>query len=187
AEIVVDSSKAPAYGFALSLIPDVELSVLLMVRDPRGVAYSWLRPKADPGRAGGYMKRFGATSSSVLWLTWNGATERLLKGRATRFAVLRYEDFAREPEASVGRIVSWLDLGPRDLPFDGPRTVVLAPTHTTSGNPDRERTGPVPIRLDQRWRSELPAWRRALVTALTWPMLARYGYVTASAGGGTAR
>ncbi len=114
-------------------------------------------------------------------------TNRLLKAHTTRFAVLCSEDFAREPEASVKCIVSWMDFDPRDLPFDGPRTVVLAPIHTTSGNPDRGRTGPVPILLDQRWRPQLPPWRKALVTALTWPMLARYGYAAARAGGGAAR
>ncbi len=176
-DVIVDGSKAPAYAYALSLIPGIDLSVLLMVRDPRGVAYSWLRPKVDAGGSGTPMKRFGAATSSLLWSTWNLATEKLLRPRAAQFAFLRYEDFVSRPQTTVRRIVSWLGLDRAELPFSDSRTAVLSPTHTSSGNPNRHHTGPVSIRLDERWRSHLPAGRRALVTTLCWPLMRRYGYL----------
>ncbi|NOZ78848.1 MAG: sulfotransferase, partial [Acidobacteria bacterium] len=66
--VIVDISKFPSYAYALSLLPDVKLSVLLMVRDPRAVAYSWLRPKVREGAENPRMQQIGTLSSSVLWL-----------------------------------------------------------------------------------------------------------------------
>jgi hypothetical protein len=38
------------------------------------------------------------------------------------------------------------------------------------------RSGPLTVRLDDAWRTELPTGSRRLVSALTAPLLARYGY-----------
>ncbi|NOZ79069.1 MAG: sulfotransferase [Acidobacteria bacterium] len=123
------------------------------------------------------MQQIGTLSSSVLWLTWNLFGERLGRRRSDRFAVLRYEDFAREPRPTLERILSWLD-EPDDLAqFQDDHTVTLATTHTSSGNPNRHGTGPVSIRLDDRWQTDLTPWQRLQVTALCWPIMSRYGYL----------
>jgi len=49
-------------------------------------------------------------------------------------------------------------------------------TPTASGNPMRFTTGKVAIRRDDRWRTAMPPSHRRTVTALTLPLLARYGY-----------
>ena len=51
------------------------------------------------------------------------------------------------------------------------------PGHSVSGNPMRFAAGTIPIRLDERWRTGLPGGQRRAVTALTFPLLAGYGYV----------
>jgi hypothetical protein len=48
--------------------------------------------------------------------------------------------------------------------------------HTVAGNADRMRSGPLTVRLDDAWRTDLPTRSRRLVSALTAPLLARYGY-----------
>ena len=65
----------------------------------------------------------------------------------------------------------------------------LAATHTASGNPMRFTTGRVPIRYDATWQTAMLAGNRRTVTALTLPLLMRYGYLGSSvtwlaAGGG---
>jgi hypothetical protein len=55
--------------------------------------------------------------------------------------------------------------------------VRLSPNHQVAGNPMRFRTGRVDIRADEAWRTGFGAARRRLVTALTLPLLARYGYL----------
>lgn len=115
----------------------------------------------------------------------NVGTELLLRPQGP-YLRLRDEDLAARPGEAVERIVR-LDTAPSsqgaavkepvELPFVDARTVMLAPTHSIKGNPDRMQTGPVEVRLDDRWQREMRPGHRRLVTALTWPLLARYGYL----------
>lgn len=64
----------------------------------------------------------------------------------------------------------------RPMEAVGTHTVELGLDHTVSGNRNRFETGEVAIRLDDAWRRGLSPRRRAVVTALTLPLLRRYGY-----------
>ncbi len=48
ASVVIDSSKHSALAHCLRHSPDIDLRVLHVVRDPRGVAYSWTKTVARP-------------------------------------------------------------------------------------------------------------------------------------------
>jgi hypothetical protein len=52
-----------------------------------------------------------------------------------------------------------------------------------SGNPQRFETGPTELRSDVEWKRTMPAAPRAAVTAMTLPLLIRYGYVGAGEAG----
>jgi hypothetical protein len=55
--------------------------------------------------------------------------------------------------------------------------VVDLPTqHIVAGDTSRFRHGPTELAPNTAWREDLPASVRATVTALTFPMLHRYGY-----------
>jgi hypothetical protein len=49
-------------------------------------------------------------------------------------------------------------------------------SHTVSGNPNRFETGAVELRPDREWISKMSPRNKALVTALTLPLLKHYGY-----------
>ena len=49
-------------------------------------------------------------------------------------------------------------------------------SHGLSGNPGRFRSGPIELRQDDGWTTEMPTADRAVVTALTLPLLRTYGY-----------
>ncbi len=98
-----------------------------------------------------------------------------------RWMFLRYEDFAAEPRTTVSRILSFLDEAEAP-PFVDDTTVVLGENHTVAGNPNRFRTGAVKVRLDDEWRRRLPRVEQAVVRALAWPLLRRYGYPLVGAG-----
>jgi hypothetical protein len=48
--------------------------------------------------------------------------------------------------------------------------------HALGGNPIRFRPDRGPLRVDREWRQQLSPRARRTVTALTAPMLRRYGY-----------
>ncbi len=47
-EVILDSTKDPAYAFLLNLVPEVDMRLIHLVRDSRGVAYSWQRRRCPP-------------------------------------------------------------------------------------------------------------------------------------------
>jgi hypothetical protein len=178
ASLIVDSSKVPAGAAVLARIPDVESYLLHMVRDPRAVAYSWMRPKAQTDvKVPRQMKPHGTVESTTNWVTWNMLIEGVARGAyPERTLRLRYEDFVSAPRDRIESVLSFTGTRWTDGPFTDERTVVLGPNHTVSGNPSRFRTGAVALRADDAWRAE-QAWRpRTVSTALALPLLYRYGY-----------
>jgi hypothetical protein len=177
ASVIVDSSKTPLYASILRQIPSLDVYVLHLVRDPRAVAYSWMRRKiqvddGDPRP----MHRLGLLRASLLWDVWNLAVERLQAGRSDRYLRLSYEAFAESPRRSVSRILDFVGASTESLPFIDEHAVSLSPNHTVSGNPSRFVSGTVEIRADREWAKRMPRASRLVVTALTSPLLRRYGY-----------
>lgn len=177
ARVIVDSSKTPAVGALLARLAEVDLYVLHVVRDPRGVAHSWRRGR--PSTDGGAQQRTyspGSFRTAGRWIATNALAEalrrRLPPGRSM---MVRYEDFATTPKDVVRRIATFVGEGDARLPFVDERTASLQPTHTVSGNRSRFRTGPVELRLDDEWRND-PILPRAIVTGIAMPLLPRYGY-----------
>jgi hypothetical protein len=173
-ELVVDSSKLPSYGFVLGQVPDLDVRFVHLVRDPRGAAYSWSRSKALPDRNGG-MQRMSVLKSSSLWLAWNASAPALF-GDASRYCVVRYEDLVAQPRNVVDQILSFAGHTSDGAAFVGERTVSLQRSHTVAGNPNRLEAGHVELREDQAWTTSMGRSRRALVTAVTTPLLARFDY-----------
>lgn len=183
--VIVDSSKLPSYAWLLSQVPEIDLRVVHLVRDPRAAAWSWLRKKDLPDDASRtHMERISPLKSSLLWDVWNAATDRLWPG--ADHVLVRYEDFVSGPRATVAAIARLCGDTGAALPFADERTALLSPTHTVAGNPDRLRSGPTRLRLDDEWRDRMRTRDRLVVTAATAPVRHRYGYTSprTSAGSG---
>jgi Sulfotransferase family len=180
--VVIDSSKHSSLAFCLRTEPGLDLRVVHVVRDSRGVAYSWTKEVQRPEAVGeALMTRYSPTRSSALWIGHNlffGLLARL----GTPSRLLRYEDFVTDPRAVLGELAGFagLPLDDSALGFLHGSTATLTPSHTVAGNPMRFRTGPTTLRRDDDWRRLLPRGRRWLVSALTGPLLARYGYLRRS-------
>lgn len=175
---ILDSSKNPAYAYLLSLVPEIELHVLHLIRDPRAVAYSWQKRKAfepDPTRTD-YMAQYGPLKSAFQWISRNSAVELFLPRGAQHSVRLRYEDFSANPRETLMPVAALLGEDAEDLPFLTDRVVQLRPSHSVFGNLVRFRTGPVEITPDEQWISHMDRASYLAVTATTWPLFLRYGY-----------
>ena len=180
--LVVDSSKHPSLAHCLRWEADLDFRVLHMIRDSRAVAYSWSRevrrPDAD---SESYMWRYSPAMAAGQWMAQNAAFH-LLPRLGCPTMRLRYEDFIAGPEAAMRRVTEFAGLAVEDgYPFLGADDTScwaeLDGTHSVSGNPMRFTTGKVPIRRDERWRTRMPKAQQHAVTALTFPLLAGYGYL----------
>jgi hypothetical protein len=174
--VIVDSSKWPSYGSALDAIGDLDVRVVHLVRDPRAVAFSWTRRKALPDRDPPEEMYRSPRDSSVRWNAWNVAAEAFWRAHPERYMRLRYEDFVARPRETLADILRFAGEPDGRLPFTGERSAELGVSHTVSGNPLRLRSGAVELRDDDEWKRRMSKRERALVTALTLPLLVRYGY-----------
>ena len=183
AAALVDSSKHASLAFCLSRRPEIDLRVIHLVRDSRAVAYSWAKRVARPDASGEtYMTKYPPVRAAAQWNAENYALQVLGRRRAPVLRI-RYEDLVRSPEQTVLAVSEFagLDVDETALGFLGTdgdsRMAVLREAHTASGNPMRFATGRVSILGDERWRAGMPGSHRRTVTAMTLPLLARYGYL----------
>jgi hypothetical protein len=129
------------------------------------------------------MTRYSPAIAAMQWNIQNAAFGLLARTGVPAMR-LRYEDFTAEPEPTLHQIADFAGLPAQDsYPFltaDGtPARAQLGCGHSVSGNPMRFTTGQVPIRADEQWRTRMPRAQQRAVTALTWPLMAGYGYLGA--------
>ena len=175
AALIVDSSKHASTAALLRHVPGIDARIVQLVRDPRGVAWSWSKTVERPDATDGVslMARVGPARIAARWQSYNA----LLSLVRANGGVLRYEDFVDRPEHATRRLLALGGLEPDGLPqFTGRRTVVLDTDHTVAGNPLWFRTGELEIRVDDEWREAMPRARRALVGAMAFPSTLRYRY-----------
>lgn len=182
-DVIVDSSKNASFGFCLRFSQDLDLRMIHLVRDSRAVAHSWTRKVRRNEPVGpAYMPRIRPAKTAWMWSYQNGGLE-LLAATGTPTLRVRYEDVVRAPRTALAQIAEFigLDLRGDGLDFiaqDGTRHWAdLSIAHIASGNPMRFQTGRIQIREDDEWRTGMSDTHRRTVTALTLPLLRRYGYV----------
>lgn len=181
--IVLDSSKLPGRGAALAANPGIDLYVIHVVRDPRGVAWS-LRKGIARHVEGGVQRTLRPKSllhTALRWSIVNAAADALCRrvGNARSLRV-RYEDFVAYPRETLGRILGLVGEQPLAA-HDGGRAATFRPQHQMAGS--RHRMQPaITIERDERWRDAMPPAQQALVSAITAPLRWRYGYGDAASG-----
>lgn len=175
-KVVIDSSKHASTLLLLRDVAGIELFMVHLVRDPRGVVNSWARRTARPEVPGTEMHRVSSTRATFRWIGRNLQGE--LAARTVPSVRIRYEDLVTDPDATLGSLAARLGLDPP--PMVGPsRCVELLEDHTVAGNPMRFQTGAIELKPDQRWQRELRPVRRRIVTITTWPLRKKYSYSVA--------
>lgn len=177
ARVVIDSSKSSSYLVLLRRIREIDLQLVHLVRDSRGVAFSATKRIRRPEvvHQVAYMPTSHPARSAAEWDVYNllfGA----IRASRTPSLRLRYEDLIRNPRARLREVLNLADEPGADLGFVGDGAISVGPTHTISGNPMRFESGVVALRLDEEWRTRLPRRHRLAVSAITWPLMRRYGY-----------
>jgi hypothetical protein len=121
------------------------------------------------------MPRFPIRAAAVNWLAQNWAFH-LLAG-SQRYLRISYEDLIRSPASTFDRLESFsghdLSRPAEQLARGG---IELGAHHIFSGNPMRANTGYVPLVADDEWLTKLSPSDFAQVTAISTPLMLRYGY-----------
>jgi hypothetical protein len=157
--------------------PGIDLRFLHLVRDSRGVAYSWQKTVVrQDGGGQDEMYRYGTAGAASRYDGYNLAAQTVARW-GTPYLRVRYEDLVTDPLPTLRTIATFawnaplLEVGAL---ADG--TVEFGQDHTVDGNPIRFQTGPVQLRLDDSWRAKLSPTDARVATAATAPLLMQYRY-----------
>jgi hypothetical protein len=185
--LVVDASKHASHAFLVRRMRGVDLRLVHLVRDSRGVAFSWTKRmrRAEVVAGDALMATDTPLRMSARYLGYN-LLFHLLVLTGVRGILLRYESLVRDPSGELTRVLalSGRPVAAGELGFVGDGWVELGPSHALAGNPMRFRSGRVPLRVDEEWRGQLRRRHRVLTAVSTWPLLLAYGYLR---GGGHGR
>lgn len=177
--LVIDSTKHISTALILRHLDSIDLRMVHLVRDVRGVAYSWtkVRKKAEEGDDR-LMNQYPPGQTARRWVTLNSLFSAFSKIGVPVLRV-RYEDLVADPKAAVERVLRFggVEPGAADLPFINGNTVTFTPTHSIAGNPSRFKTGEMELRPDEAWREHLDPAVRKRITQIAYPVLKKYGYL----------
>jgi hypothetical protein len=188
--VIVDSSKSPARALALGMVPGIDLYVVHLVRDGRGVVTSLRKTFKKDVQAGimwdheGRPMRKTAVrwivlnlTSVVRWIVLNLASEWICTQLGPKRTMrLRYEDFVADPKGALERIGSLIELDLRDVADAASSGKPMQAGHNIGGNRTK-KSGTITLRPDaQEWRTALSPTEQLLSWVSMGWLLRRYGY-----------
>lgn len=179
ASVIADSSKSALRLKYLLKIPELDIRVIWLVRDGRGVSLAYRDPALfadakDPSVRGGGAGRAYEAGRDVPHgaLEWTRCIEEQQHVLATmdqdRWLNVRYEDLCANPTAELGRIHAFLDLAPAEAQLK-------SRPHHVIGNGMRLDTT-TEVSLDERWRESLSAEALTTFERIAGPLNRSLGY-----------
>jgi len=171
--IVVDSSKIPLRAYLLSLMPRVDLKLIHLVRDVRGVTWS-LRKSFTTDERGGVereIKPQAVAKTVVNWLRINAQSVWVRERVAAENSIcVRYEALMADPAQTLERIGTLVGSDFQELVATLQQGRPLSVGHTISGNRMR-MAGSVRLWPDDEWRSKMGTIDKWLIGSLAgWQM-----------------
>ncbi len=174
ASVVVDASKWPAQAAAL-IGPEIDLRVIHVQRDVRGVAWSMgkrqiVRPQDTQGQD--LMESAGVKATALRWSLCQSEVA-LLRLAGVPMVRIRYEDLITDPRNQVAHALEAIGLPAPSVALHhiGRQEVDLGPSHGLSGNPSRFAEGTTTLSLDQAWKRQMSRPDKVLVSAIGLPHL----------------
>jgi hypothetical protein len=176
--VIIESSKNPLRAKLLCLTPGLDVRLVHLVRDARGVAWSRMKTfaKSKEGGVPQDIRSKPIQISAGYWLFMNFLSEQVRKTFPDQpSARIHYEEFVTTPERTLKEIgdVAGLDYSTiSDRLLSG---APMAPGHLYAGN--RVRTaGPIKLRSDMAWTEKLTPGQKRLTWLLAGHKLRQYGY-----------
>ncbi len=180
--VIVDSSKVGIRPKFLLQNPALDVRVIRLTRDGRGVALAYTDPARfadanDPRLRGGGMgggrgsERPSIADAAREWRRSNEEAEAILRRLdRSRWVEVRYEALCAQPEATLQRLCTFIGVDPRKALAN-----LRAAEHHVIGNGMR-LDAPGEVRLDERWRDTLGASDLRLFDAVAGAVNRRLGY-----------
>ncbi len=176
-KIIVDSSKAPLRAALLAQTPGIDLRLVHLVRDSRGVAWSRMKSLKSNAQAGVFRDSSGkgVSYSSLYWMLVNGISDWNRRSNLNRSMLLRYEDLVTKPGEAVERISELSDTDFTPVIGKIERGESIGTGHIFSGNRLRMESQ-IRLKPDTEWQTAMSSKDQDLTALLTRFLLKKYGY-----------
>ena len=178
ASVIVDSTQGGPYILAIRKMPDVRLRMVHLVRDSRGVAFSWQKLVERPelagvqGHEGTPLGGVAPARSSPEWLVRN-LLVHFIEALGTPRILVRYESLIANPVTEIQRILEFGGRVTASAELEGvtDSDYEAKVFHTAGGSRIRFLRGRdrIPFRLDEAWRTKMRPRDRLLVSMMTFP------------------
>lgn len=176
-KVIVDASKVPSHLIILMQISGIDIRLLHLVRDGRGVAYSLnKRKKKELGVKNKivYMPQRSLFRSMITWIVENFISLEL--GRQLPSAVMRYEDFVQSPYKVLTQTLSTLKVPDGDFSQLKSPCINLQYTHSIGGNPIRFKQDTIIIRASEEWQQNMSSICKVGLGLLGLPLFLKFHY-----------
>jgi hypothetical protein len=185
AQVVVDSSKLGLRLKYLLRIPSLDVKVIRLIRDGRGVALTYVNPSeyadatTEERRGGGSgvsdaltaKRRLDMRMAAREWRRSNEEADALLAGLPdSQWLEVRYEALCQAPRDTLQKICSFVGIDPDRIVLD-----FRAAEHHVVGNGMRHDSTS-DVRLDERWRTALNDAQLQVFESVAGELNRRYGY-----------
>lgn len=177
AECIVDSGKEVTFGSIMSRLSNISFSTIHIVRDPRGVAFSWQKQVPSDSEPGD-MPRSPVMNTAARWVSGNLLVQLSLKRLSHAYSRVRYEDLVAYPDdiacelsratSNIAEYEGWAEC----------RIQHPNEHHLVGSNPGvrQHLAGNLRLTLDEEWRARLPRGQQRLVTAVCGGLMSAYDY-----------
>ena len=182
---IVDSSKELAYAYYLLKTFPVNVKIIHLVRDGRGVMWSRLR-RLQAGQPFQFLRYYLSpkhyfAKMLLTVLSWNFANYWGILLRSIypkRVLQVRYEDLGTDLTEEVLRIGKFLNLNMTKLVNNLENQGMLKIGHNIGGNQMKNNpSGIFRFQPDYAWQRCLPTKYKALFVLISLPLALYYGYI----------
>jgi len=171
AKAIIDSSKSVGRALALLKNAKIDVQIIHLVRDPRGVYFS-------------FKKKNLITPTKNIWSLvayWNkvnflASLARLRLGDKKVLQV-RYEDLISNTDKTIDKIAVFIKEDLSDVKIKLRDEVVMERGHLASGNRLRIQKIPLKLQPDFEWMKRLKLHEQIIITTHCLPLMIAYKYI----------
>mgnify|MGYP001242309688 CR=1 FL=1 len=174
--IIVDSSKNPIRAYALTMIPNLDLRIIHMVRDGRGVAWSQKSRYRRKVWVRGNISAKPVFKTALHWTVANLLSESVKSQlHPSKSTIVRYEDLVSNPHVELKKIGDLMEIDLSSLSDMLSHNKNIKLGHSVAGNRLRMRNE-IRMNPDTEWIGKLSTPEKHGFWLLSGWLMRRYGY-----------
>jgi len=173
-KFIIDSSKQIGRAYNLLVCPEINVKLIHLVRDGRGVIWSRKRDFIRNPNLDRAFFRKSTVYNSFIWLTKNYFAKYLQKKFPTRYLLVRYEEFVKTPQVELIKISKFCGFDyTYGLVFESDQYGIK---HQIGGNLRTRSNKDMNLNLDDEWISKLSNLEKNIFWIISGKLARQLGY-----------